>query len=106
MTSSLADSAEVRERFLREARAVSVLQHPNIVVVHELGDRDGSPYIVMEYLDGDPLEHTIRTHVTLTVLEKIDIILQVAKALQYAHEKGVVHRDVKLATSCSCATAA
>jgi serine/threonine protein kinase len=95
MTSSLADSAEVRERFLREARAVSVLQHPNIVVVHELGDRDGSPYIVMEYLDGDPLEHTIRTHVTLTVLEKIDIILQVAKALQYAHEKGVVHRDVK-----------
>ena len=95
MTSNLADNAEVRERFLREARSVSNLQHANIVVVHELGEHDGNPYIVMEYLDGEPLERTIRNRTPLTVLQKIDIILQVAKALQYAHEKGVVHRDVK-----------
>ena len=74
-------------RFLREARAVSMLQHANIVVVHELGEHEGSPYIAMEYLDGEPLDRLIRTHAPLTVLEKVDIILQVAKALQYAHER-------------------
>jgi serine/threonine protein kinase len=95
MTSSLADNAEVRERFLREARAVSMLQHANIVVVFELGEHDGNPYIVMEYLDGEPLDCTIRANIALTVLQKIDIILQVSKALQYAHERGIVHRDVK-----------
>ncbi len=95
MTSGLADNAEVRERFLREARSVSNLQHANIVVVHELGEHAGMPYIVMEYLDGETLELTIRNRRPLIVLQKIDIILQVAKALHYAHEKGVIHRDVK-----------
>jgi eukaryotic-like serine/threonine-protein kinase len=60
MTAGLADNAEVRERFLREARAVSMLQHANIVVVFELGEHDENPYIVMEYLDGEPLDRTIR----------------------------------------------
>ena len=95
MTAGLADNAEVRERFLREARAVSMLQHANIVVVFELGEHDENPYIVMEYLDGEPLDRTIRNQAALTVLQKIDIILQVSKALQYAHEKGIVHRDIK-----------
>jgi len=95
MTAGLADNAAVRERFLREARAVSMLQHANIVVVFELGEHDENPYIVMEYLDGEPLDRTIRTNTALTVLQKIDIILQVSKALQYAHEKGIVHRDIK-----------
>jgi serine/threonine-protein kinase len=71
MSSSVADDAEVRERFLREACAVSKLQHPNIVVVFELGENDGNPYIVMEYLDGDPLDHTIRAHSPLSILQKI-----------------------------------
>jgi serine/threonine protein kinase len=95
MTAGLADNAEVRERFLREARAVSMLQHANIVVVFELGEHEENPYIVMEYLDGEPLDRTIRNQAALTVLQKIDIILQVAKALQYAHERGIVHRDIK-----------
>ena len=95
MTSGLADNAEVRERFLREARSVSDLQHANIVVVHELGEHAGMPYIVMEYLDGETLEVTIRNRRPLIVLQKIDIILQVAKALHYAHEKEVIHREVK-----------
>ncbi|MDR3748824.1 MAG: serine/threonine-protein kinase [Acidobacteriota bacterium] len=95
MTSNLSDSTEGRERFLREARAVSMLQHANIVVVHELGELEGNPYIVMEFLDGEPLDRTIREHTPMTVLQKIDIILQVTKALQYAHGRGIVHRDIK-----------
>src|SRR5271157_4956322 len=95
MTAGLADNAAVRERFLREARAVSMLQHANIVVVHELGEHEDNPYIVMEFLDGEPLDHTIRARTPLTILQKIDIVVQVAKGLQYAHERGIVHRDIK-----------
>jgi serine/threonine protein kinase len=95
MSSGLAEEPEIRERFLREARAVSTLQHPNIVVVFELGDHDGGPFIAMEYLDGESLDRTIHSSAPLTVVQKIDIILQVAKALQYAHDKGIIHRDVK-----------
>jgi len=95
MTSDLALDPEVHLRFLREARSVAALQHPNIVVVYELGEHNGSPFIAMEFLDGEPLDRLIRNHVPLTMLQKTDIILEVAKALQYAHDKGVIHRDVK-----------
>lgn len=95
MTSDLAVDPEVHVRFLREARSVAALQHPNIVVVHELGEHEGSPFIAMEFIDGEPLDRAIRSGVPLTLLEKTDIIVQVAKALQYAHDKGVIHRDVK-----------
>ena len=95
VTSDLALDHEADIRFLREARSVAALQHPNIVVVCELGEHNGSPFIAMEFLDGEPLDRLIRNHVPLTVLQKTDIILQVAKALQYAHDKGVIHRDVK-----------
>jgi serine/threonine protein kinase len=95
MTNDLALDAEVHIRFLREARSVAALQHPNIVVVYELSEHNGSPFIAMEFLDGKPLDQVIRNHVSLSVPQKIDIILEVAKALQYAHDKGVIHRDVK-----------
>jgi len=95
MTTGLTDSSEGRERFLREARAVSMLQHANIVVVHEFGEHQGDPYIVMEFLDGVPLHNIIYERTPLSVPQKIDIILQVSKALQYAHQKGIVHRDIK-----------
>jgi len=95
MTSDVAANSEVQLRFLREARSVAFLQHPNIVVVHELGEHNGCPFIAMEFLDGDPLDRLIREQTTLTLMEKIQIILQVAKALQYSHHKGVIHRDIK-----------
>jgi serine/threonine protein kinase len=95
MTTGHADRSDSRERFLREARAVSMLQHANIVVVHELGEHEGNPYIVMEFLDGEPLHRIIYEHTPISLPQKIDIILQVSKALQYAHQKGIVHRDIK-----------
>jgi serine/threonine protein kinase len=95
MTAGHADSSDSRERFLREARAVSMLQHANIVVVHELGEHEGNPYIVMEFLDGEPLHRIIYEHAPISLPQKVDIIIQVAKALQYAHQKGIIHRDIK-----------
>jgi serine/threonine protein kinase len=68
---------------------------PTSVVVFDLCEHDGNPCIVMEYLDGEQLDCTIRRYAALTVLQKIDIIVQVSKALQYAHERGIFHRDVK-----------
>jgi len=79
MTSDLAGESEVQIRFLREARSVAALQHPNIVVVHELGEYEGSPFIAMEYLDGEPLDRLIRNRAPLALLEKVDIILQLQR---------------------------
>jgi serine/threonine-protein kinase len=86
---------ELRERFTREARAAGNLQHANIVTIHELGDQDGTPYIVMEFLDGEPLDHVIAARRPMSLAEKLDIIVQVCQALEYAHQHGVVHRDIK-----------
>jgi len=90
-TSNLVDSAEVRECF----RAVSALQHPAIEAVYELGEHDGRPYIAMEYVQGQPLEQTIRSGVSLSLSEKLGIILQVAKALHHAYDRGIVHHDIE-----------
>jgi serine/threonine-protein kinase len=86
--------ATARENFLREARAASVLQHPNIAAVFELAEHEENPYVVMEYVDGETLDRIIRTGVSPTLLQKIDIMLQVVRALQYAHEKGIVYREI------------
>jgi serine/threonine-protein kinase len=88
-----ADTAFVA-RFDREARAIAALNHPGIVQVYDVGNDGGSPYIVEELVDGQPLKELIRNS-PLPVDRIIDIGVQVAKALDYAHQAGVVHRDVK-----------
>jgi len=95
-TDAIAD-ADSRERFEREARAAAQLQHPNIVTIYELGNFGGNerPYIVMEYLDGADLTGLIRTEKTIPFAEALDITVQLCKALDFAHQKRVVHRDMK-----------
>ena len=83
------------ERFKREARSVAQLQHPNIVTVIDRGDEEGRQYIVFEYIDGENLkEHVVRKG-RLDVREALEIALEVARGLAFAHEQGLIHRDVK-----------
>ncbi len=82
------------ERFEREARALAILNHPNIVVVHDFGSVEGHVYLVMEYVDGVNLRHLMRQK-QLTPEQALALVPQICEALQYAHERGVVHRDIK-----------
>lgn len=82
------------ERFTREARALATLNHPNIVSVHDVGEREGVYFFVMEYVDGLNLRETIQAG-KLTPEEALAIIPQICDALQYAHLQGIVHRDIK-----------
>ena len=94
LTEGFSGEPEMLERFYREAQA-GILQHPNIVIVYDLGDEEGMPFIVMEYVDGEPLDRLIASGKQLHLVDKLSIIEQVCTALGYAHQRGVVHRDIK-----------
>jgi serine/threonine-protein kinase len=83
------------ERFRAEARHMGGLTHPNIGTVHDFGDDEGTAYLVMEYLEGEPLSTIISDDAPLDPQRVSDILFQVASALQAAHDAGVIHRDVK-----------
>jgi eukaryotic-like serine/threonine-protein kinase len=83
------------ERFRREARSVAQLTHPNIVTVIDRGEQDGRQFIVFEYVDGENLKELLEREGQLTPREAIDLALQVARGLDFAHSQGLVHRDVK-----------
>jgi hypothetical protein len=87
--------ADSRARFEVEARAAARLQHPNIVTVYELGEDRGLPFIAMEMLPGVDLETVLRSGEEIPLAEKLDVVGQVCRGLAYAHERGIVHRDVK-----------
>jgi len=89
------DSPDLLTRFQTEAKATGSLHHSNIVTIYELGVHEGSPYIAMEYLEGQDLKQLMAGGRPLSLLDKVRIMAQVGQGLQYAHEKGVVHRDVK-----------
>jgi serine/threonine protein kinase len=91
------ETQEFQQRFIREAQAAGILNHPNIVTVHDIGQDDGlnMSFIAMEYVEGQNLKEVLSQGRTLTFDQIADIISQVAEAIDFAHAKGIVHRDVK-----------
>ncbi len=90
-----AGGQDVSARFRNEAQVAGNLRHENIVTVYEYGEHEGQPFLAMEYLEGEDLQHILASGRQLSLLQKCDIMSQVAEGLYCAHRNGVVHRDVK-----------
>ena len=88
---------EYRQRFVSEARAAGKLSHPGVVTIYDVGEQEGTqaPYIVMEYIEGTTLDSLISSSADRPVSVTLDLVKQVAQALDYAHSQGIVHRDIK-----------
>jgi serine/threonine protein kinase len=92
---------EYKNRFLKEGRAAGALAHPNIVTVYDVGSIDDAPYIMMELLTGKTLGDILLEGQRLTLEQTLECVAQLADALDYAHAKNVVHRDMKTRQHCS-----
>ena len=90
------ETKEFQQRFIREAQAAGILNHPSIVTVHDIGqDENGMSFIAMEYVEGQNLKEMLAQGRTLSFEQIGEVVAQVADALDFAHSKGIVHRDVK-----------
>jgi len=90
----LSDDPDRRERFKREAKIVSSLNHPNICALYDVGVQDGTQYLVMEHIDGETLQDRIQRG-PVPPAQAVDFLIQIADALDKAHRRGIVHRDLK-----------
>lgn len=90
-----AENEEFLRRFRNESKAIAVLSHPNIVRIYDVGFSEKIQYIVMEYIDGITLKEYIEEEKVLTWKDTVHFVIQILRALQHAHDKGIVHRDIK-----------
>lgn len=90
-----AENEEFLRRFRNESKAIAVLSHPNIVRIYDVGFSEKIQYIIMEYIDGITLKEYIEEEQVLTWKDTVHFIIQILRALQHAHDKGIVHRDIK-----------
>src|SRR5215472_8907737 len=95
MTGAFADDPELLHRFYREAQSAGKLQHPNIMTTYDLGVEDGSPYLVMEFLEGESLDAIIRTRQAMSLEEKLDVVVQVCEGVRDAHKGCIVEWYVR-----------
>ena len=95
LADNLAGDATLRDRFEREARLAARLSHPNVVHVFDVGESEGRPFIVMEYVEGDTLADELARHGALAPARAVELALQICSGLKAAHASGLVHRDVK-----------
>jgi serine/threonine protein kinase len=89
------DSAELRDRFTREARSAGSLSHPNIVTIYDIDEHEGRPFIAMEYVPGQTFADLIRSNAPLPMPRKLQMMEEVCAGLAHAHAAGIVHRDIK-----------
>jgi serine/threonine protein kinase len=91
----VARNPELLKRFYREAQAAAQLRHPNIVTIYDIDEAEGIPFIAMEFLEGEDLEKAISARREMPIIKKLNIVTEICRGLHYAHQHGVVHRDVK-----------
>lgn len=94
LPAEMASDPDRLRRFIQEAKAASAIQHPNVALIHELGNWEGQHFIVMEYIEGETLETNLKTG-PLEIPRLIDLAIQIADALEEAHSKKIIHRDLK-----------
>lgn len=95
ISSAVASDPSLLERFYREAQSAGGLQHPNIVTIHDMGDDNGTPYIDMELIEGHSFEHMIASRTPEPISLKLVYAVQACRAFDYAHKRGIIHRDIK-----------
>ena len=95
MCDAIARDDDLRGRFLREAQAAGSLQHPNVITIYDFGEVDGHLFIAMEFVEGEDLEDLLARDVSLSLADRLDVIIDVLAGLAFAHKRGIVHRDIK-----------